>query len=128
MTPTETCNDTSSAESGCVVLRLCVCVVQYIYQLLIPTTHSNYSSNTRLFCRNTGLFRGNMRQLWRHMGWLHVVGSLKLHVSVAEYRLLYRVLLQKRPIILRSLLIVATPWRAGSQQATCRLMLRVVDI
>jgi len=30
-------------------------------------------------------------------------------VSFAEYRLFYRALLQKRPMILRSLLIVATP-------------------
>jgi len=33
----------------------------------------------------------------------------KVNVSFAEYRLFYRPLLQKRPIILRSLLIVATP-------------------
>jgi len=63
-----------------------------------------------------------------YMGWLQIVGSLKLWVSFAEYRLFYRALLQKRPmffrsllnpkrddilqkrlIILRSLLIVATP-------------------
>jgi len=44
------------------------------------------------------------------MGWLRFVGSLKLQVSLAEYRLFYRALLQKRPIILRSLLIVATPY------------------
>jgi len=43
------------------------------------------------------------------MGWLPLVGSLKLHISLAEYRLFYRALLQKRPIILRSLLIAATP-------------------
>jgi len=43
------------------------------------------------------------------MGWLRLVGSLKVQVSFAEYRLFYRALLQKRPIILRSLLIVATP-------------------
>jgi len=42
------------------------------------------------------------------MGWLRLVGSLKLWVSFAEYRLFYRALLQKRPIILRSLLIEAT--------------------
>jgi len=45
----------------------------------------------------------------RYMGWLLLVGSLKLYVSFAENRLFYRALLQKRPIILRSLLIVATP-------------------
>ena len=46
------------------------------------------------------------RLVW---GWLRVVGSFKLYVSLAEYRLFYRALLQKRPIILRSLPIVATP-------------------
>ena len=40
------------------------------------------------------------------------VGSLKLQVSFAEYSLFYRALLQKRPIIIRSLLIVATPYQA----------------
>jgi len=42
------------------------------------------------------------------MRWLRLVGSLKLQVSFAEYRRFYRVILQKRPVILRSLLIVAT--------------------
>jgi len=41
---------------------------------------------------------------------LRCVGSLKLQVSFEEYCLLYGVLLQKRPIVLRSLLIVATPY------------------
>jgi len=44
------------------------------------------------------------------MGWLRLVGSLKLQVSFAEYRLFYRALLQKRPLFLRSLPIVATPY------------------
>ena len=35
---------------------------------------------------------------------------LEIKVSFAEYRLLNRSLLQKRPVILRSLLIVATPY------------------
>ena len=42
------------------------------------------------------------------MEWLRLVGSLKLYVSFAECRLFYRSLLQKRPIIVRNLLIVAT--------------------
>jgi len=46
------------------------------------------------------------------MGWLRLVGSLKLQVSFVEYRLFYRSLLQKRPIILRSQLIVATPYQS----------------
>ena len=43
------------------------------------------------------------------MGWLRLVGSLKWWVSFAEYSLFYRALLQKRPIIGRSSLIVANP-------------------
>ena len=39
---------------------------------------------------------------------LRLVGSLKLWVSFAEYSLFYRALLQKRPLISRSLLIIAT--------------------
>jgi len=46
------------------------------------------------------------------MGWLRLVGSLKLQVSFAEHSLFYRALLQKRPIILRSLLLEATPYSA----------------
>jgi len=44
------------------------------------------------------------------IGWLRLVGSLTLQVSFAEYSLFYSALLQKRPMILRSLLIVATPY------------------
>jgi len=44
------------------------------------------------------------------MGWLRSVGSFKLYVSFAEYRLFYRALLQTRLMILRSLLIEATPY------------------
>jgi len=41
------------------------------------------------------------------MGWLRSVGSIKSWVSFAEYRLFYRALLQKRPIILSILRIEA---------------------
>jgi len=44
-----------------------------------------------------------------YFGWLRSVGSIKLHVSFAEYRLFYRALLQKRPKILSILLTEATP-------------------
>jgi len=44
-----------------------------------------------------------------HIGWLRLEGSFKLDVTFAENRLLYRALLQKRLINLRSLLIVGTP-------------------
>ena len=44
------------------------------------------------------------------MGWLRLVGSLKLWVSFAEYRLFYRALLQKRHVILSILRTEATPY------------------
>ena len=44
------------------------------------------------------------------MGWLRLVGSIKLPVSFPEYSLFYRALLQKRPIILSILLTEATPY------------------
>jgi len=44
--------------------------------------------------------------------WVVTISSLlqKLYVSFAEYDLFYRALFKKRPIILRSLLIVAIPY------------------
>jgi len=47
------------------------------------------------------------------MGWLRLVGSLKVYVSLEDIGLFCRALLQKRPILLRSLLIVATPYHVG---------------
>jgi len=47
-------------------------------------------------------------QLWAGYAFL---GSIKLHVSFAEYGLFYRALLQKRPIILSILRSEATPCR-----------------
>jgi len=44
------------------------------------------------------------------MGWLWLVGSLKLYVSFAKEPYKREDILQKKPMILRSLLIVATPY------------------
>jgi len=52
------------------------------------------------------------------MGWLRWVGALKLQVSFAQYRLFDRALLQKRPILLRSLLIVVTPYLLNNDLPT----------
>jgi len=43
----------------------------------------------------------------RGMGWLRLVGSMKLKISFAEYSLFYRALLQERPMILSILLAEA---------------------
>ena len=52
----------------------------------------------------------SFREILHIMGWLRLVGSLRLYVSSAEYGLFYRALLQKWPVIIRSLLIVATSY------------------
>ena len=58
------------------------------------------------------------------MGWLWLVGSLQIKVSFAEYSLFYRVLLQKRPMFLGSLLIVATLYQqAMSLESLCGIQL-----
>jgi len=44
------------------------------------------------------------------MGWLRLVGSIKLHVFFAEYSRFYRAPLQKRSVILSILLTVPTPY------------------
>jgi len=44
------------------------------------------------------------------MGWLRLVGSLKLQVSFAKEPYKRDCILQKRPTILRSLLSIATPY------------------
>ena len=44
------------------------------------------------------------------MGWLRLVGSIKLYVSFAEFSLFYRALWQKKPMIWSILRTVATPY------------------
>jgi len=45
-----------------------------------------------------------------HMGWLRLVGSLKVKVIFAKKPCKIDYILKKRPVILWSLLIVATPY------------------
>jgi len=62
-----------------------------------------------LFLSYLTSFKPFLTQKW-HMGWLRVVGSLNSKVLFAEYSLFCRALLRKRLVIVRSLLIVATPY------------------
>jgi len=60
-----------------------------------------------------GLFRRSDEQVANAcltMGWLRLVGCLKIYVSLQNIGLFCRSLLQKRPIFLSILLIVATPY------------------
>ena len=70
----------------------------------------SYMHNMHVFMMNLHTFNTNLSI--HAMGWLRLIGSLKLKVSFTEYSLFDRALLQKRPIILRSLLIVATPYES----------------
>jgi len=71
---------------------------QRCYKHTQPHTHPNAQTHT-----------ARRSQGERRMGWLRLVGSLKLQVFFVEHRLFYRALLKKRPTILRSLLVEATP-------------------
>ena len=66
-----------------------------------------YVSNTVI---DTETFQKKERFELLGMGWLQSVGSSKFQVSFAEYTLFYRALLQRRPLIFRSLLILATAY------------------
>jgi len=52
------------------------------------------------------------------MGWLRLVGSLKLQASFAKEPYKGEDILQKRPILVRSLLIKATSYTGLSMQAS----------
>ena len=52
--------------------------------------------------------------MYSPVGWLWLIGSLKITVSFAEYSLFYRVFLQKRPVFVGSLRIVATSYCESS--------------
>jgi len=73
----------------------------YTYKYIHIQTYIYVSveKNNKVFCWVVGA-----------MGWLRSVPSIKLQVSLAEYCLFYRALLQKRPIILWILLTKATPY------------------
>jgi len=68
-------------------------------------------------CELTRMQVTMMHLIWQFAflyGVTTISGLVKINVSSAEYRLLYRALLQKRPIIWRSLLIEATPYANAS--------------
>jgi len=95
---------------------LCICVCVHIFMYMCMCTHaylrvyiSIISVSLWISCIHMDITCCNPRRPI-DMGRLRSVGSLKLQVSFAEYHLFYRALLQKRPIVLQSLLIVATPY------------------
>ena len=84
----------------CGSVCICICIDTYITYMCIYMYVKIYThAHTHVYTHTEA-----------SMGWLRLVGSLKWEVSFAEepYKRVY--ILQKRPITLRSLLIVATPY------------------
>ena len=71
--------------------------------------HDSFIYETWLIPIETCLIQNE--QVSFDMGWLPLVASLKLYVSFAKETCKKDDILQKRPMMLRSLLIVATPYR-----------------
>ena len=92
---------------------ICDMTHSYVTRWLMPCRHASfllqvYMYDVTRFYNRSICQKGSL--ITCAMGWLRWVGSLKSKVSFAEYSLFYRALLHSRPIILRSLLIVAIPY------------------
>ena len=108
----------------CVICVLCVCyvcVMCYIYTYISVIRVCCMCVTSVLFCplhvwldsfiRVTWLCHPCDRTRSNAMGWLRLVGSIKLQVSFAEYFPFYQALLQKKPTIWSILLTEATPYQ-----------------
>ena len=99
----------------CVYIYIFICIYIYIhharmisiYVYIIHVWFQIIMTSCHLECLRWDKFRHSAIAL--AMEWLRSVGSFKSYVSFAEHCLFCRALVQKIPIILRSLLIVATP-------------------
>jgi len=84
----------------------------------IMTFRVNFSVQMTIEKLQEPMYHYHKTDVWEYFlcemthGWLRSVGSIKLQVSFAEYRLFSRALLQKRPIILSMLLTEATPYKS----------------
>jgi len=92
--------------SVCHYLFSCVTELIYVCDIIYSYTTAATSRTWPTTCFS----RRRWSVISPAVGWLRLVGSIKLQVSVAECCLFYRALLQKRPIILSILLIKATPY------------------
>ena len=87
----------------------------YIYTYIYTWTRIIYILFKSIYdWANTQLDQMHIVHLISSMGWLQLVGCLKVQVSLQNTGLFCRALLQKRPIFLSILLIVATPYNIQS--------------
>ena len=75
------------------------------YNVFLYTHTTGYSPHVCMFLQTD-----TNRLIHKHMGWLRLVGSFKLQVSFAKEPCKRDDILQKRPVILRCLLIEATTY------------------
>ena len=78
--------------------------MQYVYWYVISNIPATYIH--QLWCGLYIWYISRMLDMW----WLQWVGCLKIYVSLQNIGLFCRSLLQKRPIFLSILLVVATPY------------------
>ena len=93
--------------SLCVCLSICLSICRSVC-LSVCLCQCLVCLSAFLYMRSTG--GGDWNQ---DMGWLSLVGSLKLQVSFEKEPYKRGDVLRKRPVILKSLLIVATPYRVA---------------
>jgi hypothetical protein len=105
----------------CVRVRGGGCVWVGVWSKSLAWVFGSEGFKLAMVCYKTCVWR--LRACWMGkvvtadaMGWLRLVGSLKLQVYFAKEPYQRDDILQKRPVILRSLLIVATPYALGKQQ------------
>ena len=72
--------------------------MQGLVEFFFFGSHLDYHMRCHRFLYITRLSVDGFLLVILRIGWLRLLGSLKLYVSFAEYRLFYRALLQKRPI------------------------------
>jgi len=116
------CNALQCTAMHCNALQ---CTATHCNALQRTATQCNASKHTPTYCNAlqrtashyTALQRAIKALLHTGMGWLRFVGSLKWYVSFAKEPYNRDDILQKRPVILRSLLIVATPYQGRRQGA-----------
>ena len=82
--------------------------VHPLLNLLYASTQSTRFYSKLTCCKKVDVFKSHTCQ--RTMGWLRLVGSLKVKVTFAKEPYKRDDILQKRPVILRSLLMIATPY------------------
>jgi len=118
----------------CLCVCVCVCVCEWIFMCVCVCVCSRSVSVTLFLVLFLSLPHNfplslylsrwthvNM-EFWGHvMGWLRLVGSLKALLSFAKEPYKRDYILQKGPIILRSLTIVATPYLHATPRFECLL-------